>query len=455
MKYLLLELSGGQCQFSYNTADGTHTFFRYGESVVGYHFTDIRKNLRQCVHDSLGLDYDSDHREISLAVVYGIDVPDLVRKDVSKNLSNEALGQIIEYSSEVAALNYLCPTNRIEADSKEAVIFLYSDNKDLYVRLVKLPTCEAIGHIELKGYGQDPRVEPAAQYIYKKVQDFTECSYEMAAPAIRKAIVEFIADGRNELGSIKLPDCTRKPYFDRQKMEGFAPPKGANFSEKIIDLVKNQNVEPHDCAVVFQGFATDNSYFSSVMGMFVPHININKLIGDGICNQILLNLEKLSAQPPSELSKSDEGSESEASNIQTVLPDIPRVIIDEVKNDKPAITKYGQARKFFIKAEIKTTRSGFFKKKKELFVEVEIENDLDLPCNCALTIDDHNYKTFKSETVFEEMNKSLKGPFQFGPYTFPLVGIDKNAKSIYIHVYPSEKTFPMNLFRNNHKEISI
>lgn len=451
MKYLLLELNGGYSRIHYNSADGTHTFSRYGESVVGYQFSEIRKNLRQCAHDSLGLEYDSDHREISLAVVYGIDVPDSVRKDVSRNLSNEALGQISEYSSEVAALNYLCPTKRIEADTKEAVLFLYSDNKDLYVRLVKLPTCEVIGNIKLNGNGQDTRVEPAAQYIYSKVVDYTECSYEEAAPAIRKAIVAFIADGRNELGSIQLPDCTRKPYFDRQKMEEFAPPKGATFSDKIIDLVKSQGVEPHDCAVVFQGFAVDNSYFSSVMGMFTPHINANRNIKEDVRKQILLNLEKPSLASEEKVEKEDEDS----TPVQTVTADIPKVIFDEKKDDKPGISQYGQARKFTIKAEVKATRSGFFSKKKELFVEVEIENDLDLPCNCALTIDDHNYKTFKSETVFEEMNKGLKGPFQFGPYAFPLVGIDKNAKSIYVHVYPSEKSFPMNLFKNNHIEIKL
>lgn len=453
MKYLLLELNGGVSRIHYNTADGTHTFSRYGESVVGYQFSDIRKNLRQCAHDSLGLEYDSDHREISLAVVYGIDVPDSVRKDVSRNLSNEALGQIAEYSSEVAALNYLCPTKRIEADSKEAVLFLFSDNKDLYARLVKLPNCEVIGQIVLKGNGQDPRVEPASEYIYSKVRDYTDCSYEEAAPSIRKAIVAFIADGRNELGTIQLPDCTRKPFFDRQKMEEFAPPKGATFSDKIIDLVKNQGVEPHDCAVVFQGFAVDNSYFSSVMGMFTPHVNANRNIKEDIRKQILLNLERPSAQV--EEPKSDDTQETDSTPVQTVTADIPKVIIDEKKDDKPGISQYGQSRKFSIKAEVKTTRSGFFSKKKELYVEVEIENDLDLPCNCALTIDDHNYKTFKSETVFEEMNKGLKGPFQFGPFSFPLSGISKDAKTLYIHVYPSEKTFPMNLFKNNHKEISL
>ena len=444
MKYFLLELGGGITNIYYNPADGTHTFSRNGESVSGYQFKAIREKLRQSTHDVLGLDYDNDHREIYLSVVYGIDVPDAVRKEMSACLSKEALGSVVEIASEKIIKSHLCAEKRIEEDVKKAILFLYSDNRDLYVRLTDLPEGNLLGHLVLSGEGQDPRIESAAEYIYNKVSEYTECSYEEAAPSIRKAIIEFIASGRNELGTIHLPDCRRNPYLDRKKMEDFNPSKGADFSSRLLELLKVQKIEAHDCAVVFQGFAANNSYFSHAMDKFTPLVDIDPNLGDDIRNRILRSMEGIIQEEP------DEGGQPSDEPVPEEDP------VDDIKDDHDNdITKNPSYRQFVISPEVKITSKYFIRRRRDLYVEVAVKDSLELPCRCALTIDDHNYKTFKEETVFDEVEKGKKGPFLFGPYPFPLKGIDPRADKIYIHFYPSEKGFPWNLFRDNHKEIKL
>lgn len=303
MKYILLELGGGTSQFLYYNEDGSHTISKYGKDVEGYDFVTISQALADCSRDQLNLDYDLKRSELSLEVLYGIDVDDSVRSRLSESFQREGLGRVTEHTFESKAFVYLNDIRRLARAS--AALFLYSDNEDLYSSLVEMPDGRLLGRKKLDNEGNDPRIEPATRRIFEDIRDYTDLDYAHAAPSIRDALARFIADGRPTLGEIELPDGTRhNPYWSRNYMEGGTTLMGDRISREFLELVSSNDVKPHDCAVIFLGFTTGNTCFQDAMKRFNPHIDFTPTMADKLRKRILSELETARPDPALSVSQS-------------------------------------------------------------------------------------------------------------------------------------------------------
>ena len=296
MKYILLELGGGTSQFHYYNEDGSHTISKYGKDVEGYDFVTIRQALADCSQDQLNLNYDLKRSELSLEVLYGIDVDDSVRSRLSESFQREGLGRLTEHTFESKAFVYLNDIGRLVRAS--AALFLYSDNEDLYSSLVEMPDGRLLGRKKLDNEGNDPRIEPATRRIFEDIRDYTDLDYAHAAPSIRDALARFIADGRPTLGEIELPDGTRHNlYWSRNDMGGGTTLMGDRISREFLELVSSNDVKPHDCAVIFLGFTTGNTCFQDAMKRFNPHIDFIPTMADDFRKRILSELETARPDP--------------------------------------------------------------------------------------------------------------------------------------------------------------
>ena len=519
MKYILLEISHRTIALFYNGGDGARTMqpFREGRTLplalcyMGgeYHtgvfaqqqkdlghpeaydnlFQEARKNSR--CHDILSKDYvptvvnlsvsqicreqfliDAKNKasEITIILLYSMDV-----KEEERKMLNDALlpygyaSVIVADRAQRTSLTFLKYKNE-ELKRNKAALVINSDNEDLSVKCLSLTDGCTIVEKHLLGKGKDPRFQYGINQIWLGVENQVYSTKDKELPYLERALRNFIANSQVEMTSVELSDGTYSTYLSKTQYNNYSS-HDTSITTDFVSILSQGKVSPSDCFVILENYATGNKFFKDALIQFSPIIDEDKaakkemrdlLIQDIIDGRPIsfYNISTILEQEKQRLievelkRQADARAAEEAAEQERLKTQTPTVFIEEKPDNGPGIQAYDGARKFTIKSSV-VKSGGFFSRRTNISIEVSVDGDKPLPCNCALTIDTQNYKTYREETKFEEMDKGDKGPFQFGPYTMPLSGIEKGAKVIYAHVYPTDRTFPMNLFRNNHIEIKL
>jgi len=271
MIHIWIILGSTYCKLYYKNNDSISVFSPNGENTVCLDTNGLRDVLSLFCKKELGSEYEERKDSMEISVLFDSNYPLDKKKALSRKIEEGCVTNCTFEDKNSLITRYLSNKNE-SVLSKASILFLHSDNCDLWVNLYDLKGLRIDSSI-LENKGKDPRVDMAVSHIYKKVQDYTDCSFEELKSLLYNEVVSFVKDGRNELGTIQLPDCRRNPFLDKQHFNALSPSDGPDFASNLYTLIAKHNIEPFNCVVVLQGFADGNEYFkksSDSIGESVP-----------------------------------------------------------------------------------------------------------------------------------------------------------------------------------------
>lgn len=462
--------------------------------------------LEDFCRDKFNSNLDITAPQITLILLYGndVDIDDI--ECVEQELSNIPFAEIKVYDQSVEAVKFFRNGSIDDWSGESDAMVVLSDNQDLSIRCYSLADYRLKFSHRYKNQGKDPRLEWAAENLWRDLARHTYCTKEESLPVIRKAIERFLASPNRELTSIKLSDGEYQVLLSKNSYYAYSPAGGNQFMTIASNVVQKAGLSYNTTGVVLQGYAANNKFFreSFVSCNFDPISDDNESISREVRNCILrdllgvseaLEIDKLCVECPCEGGTAKVGVKSSPAgvmyrasttsdwielmlgtnsigigvkrnefseqrvgeivvtsaygNINKVLKvvQLGEAVLPDLPQDDP--TDDGK-RKFNMSYSLSNE-----KRKQFLTIEVEVLDDKALPFDCIFTIASKKLlKLKREESHCEECGRADGSEFKFGPYTLPLVEVG-HSKELYAQIWPADKNKSVNLFKNSTLKIVL
>lgn len=457
MKYIIAIATNQRTQCAYYNNDGSHRLLPYQGEVDGNPSVEsLRKLFVQICRERLSLDYSSQGSELNVCILFSGEVGPQVRTSIKKALVADHLGLVstMDYEQMIACL-YIS-SGKVDRWNRPLAVFLSVDNNDIVVQAISLPELVSLGTRRFQGFGKDKRMETAVEKIWEEASYQTCNTRETEEPFIRKAVNEFLQSGRFAQREWQLSDFRCQASLTQDLLKDLQKDQIQAFNHSLSLYVDNLKFTHNMCSVFLMG-STKDCYFSDGLSSFITPVVVE---ADDVRQifDITLRVQELNILPIDLINLKEEESEKihqpddEKEEAIAVAP--TTLGAQDVGKIGTSINLYEQSRKFKIRYELQDS-GFFFKKTTKLKLTITIEGNKSLPCPCAVAFSTERFAVYSPEKSFiEELDNGAIGPFELGPYVLPLDGL-KKSDTLYIQVWPVDKTISPNLFKNNRIEINI
>lgn len=154
------------------------------------------------------------------------------------------------------------------------VMVISGDGRDLSCKLYDRESAKVLAHEVMPGMGADPRVEVAAEIIWKQVLTSGELKRDKVMPVLREEAQRFLDRKAPEYeGTIQIEGLSREYFIRRKAVEnGMAMADNSRLLPGIMNFIDNAKVQKNECSMILAHSLASNVYFTNTLSNTFPEM---------------------------------------------------------------------------------------------------------------------------------------------------------------------------------------
>lgn len=154
------------------------------------------------------------------------------------------------------------------------VMIISGDGRDLSCKLYDRESAEVLAHEVMPGMGADPRVEVAAEIIWKQVLTSGELKRDKVMPVLREEAQRFLDRKTPEYeGTIQIEGLSREYFIRRKAVEnGMAMADNSRLLPGIMNFIDKAKVQKNECSMILAHSLASNVYFTNTLSNTFPEM---------------------------------------------------------------------------------------------------------------------------------------------------------------------------------------